>query len=116
MRRVDQPPVNPALRDLERRDFWPGFVATLIGVVLVFCGGRHLTDVDTVEGGNAWETQLVRAFAFGGLQFADQLKPPPPPRDDDPEAMERWLRENRSAEALTWRVRVDTAARTPCPT
>jgi hypothetical protein len=116
MRRVAQPPVVASQRDLERHDFWPGFVATLIGVVLVFCGGRHLTDVDTVQGGNAWETQLVKAFAFGGLQFADRLAPAPPPRGDDPEAMERWARENRDTEAPTWRVRVDTAAKTPCPT
>ena len=116
MRRVDQPPVDSSLRDLERHDFWPGFVAALAGVVLVFCGGRHLTDVDTVEGGNAWETQLVKAFAFGGLQFADQLAPPPPPQGGDPEALERWARQNRGSEAPKWRVRVDTAARTPCPT
>jgi hypothetical protein len=116
MPRVAQPSLNPALRDRERHDFWPGFVAALIGLVLAFCGARHLTNVDTVDGGNAWETQLIRAFAFGGLQFADQLAPPPPPRGDDPEALERWTRQNRRAEAPTWKVRVDTAARTPCPT
>ena len=116
MRRVPQPPVDASLRELERHSFWPGFVVVVVGVVLVFCGGRNLTGVETVQGGNAWETQLVRAFAFGGLQFADQLMPPSPPPEDNPEAMERWLRENRSGEAPTWRVRVDTEARTPCPT
>ena len=116
MQRVPQPPVNPALRDAERHDFWPGFVAVLIGVVLTFCGARHLTNIDTVDGGNAWETQLIMAFAFDGLQYADRIAPPPPPRGDDPEALERWARQNRSAEAPTWKVRVDTAARTPCPT
>jgi hypothetical protein len=116
MKRFAQPPVNPAARDLEHHDFWPGFVAALIGLILAFCGARHLTNVDTVDGGNAWETQLVRAFAFGGLQYADQLSPPPPPRGDDPEALERWARQNRDAEPPTWKVRVDTAAKTPCPT
>ena len=73
MRRVPQPPVNPALREVERHDFWPGFVAVLFGVILVFCGARHLTNIDTADGGNAWETQLIMAFAFDGLQYADRL-------------------------------------------
>ena len=116
MQRVPHPPVNPALRDSERHDFWPGFVASLIGLILVFCGARHLTGVDTKDGGSAWETQLVKAFAFGGLQFADRMAPPPPPSGDDPEALERWARQNRSPETPPWKVRVDTSARTPCPT
>ena len=116
MRRVPQPPLNPALRDLERHDFWPGFVAALFGIILTFCGARHLTNVDTVDGGTAWETQLVKAFSFDGLQYPDQVAAPPPPRGDDPEALERWARQNRDAKAPTWKVRVDTAAKTPCPT
>ena len=44
----------------------------MIGVILTFCGARHLTNVDTVDGGNAWETQLIKAFAFDGLQYAGQ--------------------------------------------
>ena len=116
MRRIPQPPVNPAARDAEHHDFWPGFVAVLIGAVLVFCGARRATSIDTVDGGSASEPQLMMAFAFDGLQYADRLAPPPPPRGDDPEALERWARESRKSEALTWKVRVDTAARTPCPT
>ena len=95
MERIPQPPVNPALRDVERHDFWPGFIAALIGIILTFCGVRHLTAVDTVDGGNAWETQLIKAFAFDGSQYADKMAPPPPPRGDDPEALERWARQNR---------------------
>jgi len=116
MQRVPQPPVNPALRDLERHDFWPGFIAALIGIILTFCGARHLTNVDTADGGNAWETQLVKAFTFDGLQYADKMSPPPPPKGDDPEAFKRWVEKSRNAEAPTWKVRVDTAAKTPCPT
>ena len=116
MQRVPQPPVNPALRDLEGHDFWPGFVIALIGIILAFCGARHLTDVDTVNGGNASETQLIKAFSFDGLQYADKMAPPPPPRGDDPEALERWARQNREAVAPTWKIRVDTTAKTPCPT
>ena len=116
MPRVAQPPVNPALRDTERHDFWGGFVAVLIGIILVFCGARHLTAIDTVDGGNASEAQLVKAFTFDGLQYADKMAPPPPPKGDDPEALARWARQSREAAAPTWKVRVDTAAATPCPT
>jgi hypothetical protein len=116
MRRVPQPPLNPASRDAEQHDFWPGLVVVLIGAVLAFCGARRMTNIDTVDGGSASEPQLMMAFAFDGLQYADRLAPPPPPKGDDPEALERWARENRKAEAPNWKVRVDTAARTPCPT
>jgi hypothetical protein len=116
MQRVPQPPVNPALRDSEHHDFWLGFVVALIGIILALCGTRHLTNVDTVDGANAWETQLMKAFSFDGLQYADKIAPPPPPRGDDSDALERWARETREAKAPTWKVRVDTAAKTPCPT
>jgi len=116
MRRVPQPPVNPAARDPERHDFWPGFIAALIGIILTFCGARHVTGVDTVDGGTASELQLVKAFSFDGLQYPDQIAPPPPPRGNDPEALERWARQTHNTEAPTWKVRVDTAAKTPCPT
>ena len=36
MKRIPQPPVDPALRDLEHHDFWPGFIVVLAGVVLAF--------------------------------------------------------------------------------
>ena len=116
MRRVPQPPVGPASRSLERHEFWPGFIVVLIGGILTFCGARHLTGVDTVDGGNAGETQLIMAFAFDGLQYADRMPPTPPPKGDDPKALERWARETRNAPPPTWKVRVDTSARTPCPT
>ena len=80
MNRVPQPPVNRALRALERHDFWPGFVVALAGLVVAFCGARHLTNVETVDGNSAWEVQLVKAFSSGGLQYPDQVAPPPPPK------------------------------------
>ena len=119
-KRVPQPPVNPALRDREHHDFWPGFITALIGVVLLFAGARHLTGVDTVEGGTAWETQLMRAFSSGGLQYADRMPPPAPPKLDDPaasaEALDRWARENADAAPPSWRIRVDIGAKQACPT
>ncbi len=118
--RVPQPPVNPALRDREHHDFWPGFITALIGVVLLFAGARHLTGVDTVEGSTAWETQLMKAFSTGGLQYADRMPPPAPPRLDDPdasaEALDRWARENAAAVPPSWKIRVDIGAKQACPT
>jgi hypothetical protein len=117
--RIPQPPVNPALRDVEHHDFWPGFIVALIGVVLTFGGARHLTNVDTVEGSTAWEVQLITAFSSGGLQYPSQLPLSPPPRLDDPAlaaaALDRWARD-QARTAPTWKVRVDTGAKAPCPT
>jgi hypothetical protein len=119
-KRVPQPPLNPAARDAERHDFWPGFIVCCIGGILAFAGLKHLTGIETVEGGAAREIQLVKAFASGGLQFPKHVPPPPPPRMDDPgaaaQALDRWARENSAAKRPSWKVRVDTGAKTPCPT
>jgi len=121
-RRVPQPTVVPGLRDPERHSFWPGFVGVLIGLVFLLAGARHLTGVETTDGDNAWETQLMKAFANGGLRYPgdEPPPPPPPPRFDDPaanaEALDRWARQNAQAEAPKWKVRVDIGANTPCPT
>ncbi len=119
-KRVPQPPVNRELRPLERHGFWPGFVAIAAGALVTFCGARHLTSLETVAGGTAWEVQLIKAFATGGLQYASQLAPPPPPKlDDSPtsaEALERWARQQANTPPPVWKVRVDAGAKTPCPT
>jgi len=122
MRRVPQPPINPAARPLETREFWPGFIAAVIGLVLAYSGARHFTKIETVDGGTASEIELVRAYAFGGLQFGSKVAPPPPPRPipDNPaataEAMYRWEQQRAEFKPPTWKVRVDTAAAAPCPT
>ena len=67
MKRVPQPPVNPALRDVERHNFWPGSVAVAVGVVLAVWGVRHLTGLGTASGNTATEIQLVKAFSSSGL-------------------------------------------------
>jgi hypothetical protein len=108
------------LRDTELHDFWPGLIAAVVGVVLIFCGARHLTDVDTAGGDTAWETQLIQAFSSGGVQYADQLRAPPPPMLDDSAAaaaaLDRWAKLQANASPPTWKVRIDTGAKTPCPT
>ena len=118
--RVPQPPVNPALRSPERHDFWLAFIVLLMGGILVICGARQATDIPTVDGGTASELQLVKAFSSGGLQYPSQVESLPPPPLDDPhatgEALERWARQQASASPPTWKVRIDTAAATPCPT
>lgn len=122
MRRIPQPPVTAALRDEERHDFWPGFIAALIGVILLFCGARHLTRVETVDGDTAHEFQLVRAFSSGGLQYPSEKAAPQPPKPVgdpvlDAEALDRWANSQHAApEKPSWKVRVDTGAKTPCPT
>jgi hypothetical protein len=119
-KRVPQPPVNSARRDLERHEFWPGFIAALIGIVLLFCGARHLTGVDTVAGSTASEAQLMKAFSAGGLQYADLMPPPAPPKLADPaaaaEALDRWARQTANPAPPSWKVRVDTSAKQACPT
>jgi hypothetical protein len=121
VRRIPQPPVDPARRDREAHDFWPGFILTLIGALVVLGGARHLTTLNTVEGNSARETELIKAFASGGLQFAAQLPPPAPPKPTgdpaaDAAALARWDQQQAHATPPSWKVRVNTAAKTPCPT
>jgi len=120
MQRVPQPPVNPALRALERHDFWPGIVVVLAGLVVAFYGARHLTGVDTVDENIATEIQLVKAFSSGGLQFPDQVAPKPPPNLDDMTdpgaALDRWAKQQANVQPPAWKIRVDLGAKTPCPT
>lgn len=113
---VPQPAINRASRPVERHGFWTGLAIALALALLALCGARHLTAIETVEGGNAWETQLVKAFTASGLQFPEQVAPPPPPKGGDPIALERWAKQNAQSSPPTWKVRVDTAASAPCPT
>jgi len=119
-KRVPQPPVNPALRGQERHDFWPGFAVVLAGAVMAFCGARHLTNVETVDGNTAWEIQLTKAFSCGGLQYPDQVAPAPPPKLDglaNPgEALDRWAKQQAHPQLPAWKIRVDAGAKSPCPT
>ncbi len=121
LKRVPQPPVNPALRKPERHEFWPAFIAVVIAGVIILFGARHMTAVETVDGSTAWETQLVKACATGGFQYPSQVAPPPPPpKPDDPAAaaaaLELWERQSVAAANPKWKVRIDTASKAACPT
>lgn len=116
LRRVPQPPLNPALRDPERRSFWPGLLVAVLGLGLTVTGARHVTSIGTVGGGLATEMELLKAYSASGLQFADHQPPPQPPENADPEAFARWAKQNLQAPAPTWTVRVDTTAKAACPT
>ena len=119
-RRVPQPHVDRLKRPAEHHDFWPGFVVTVIGVFALVGGLRRVTGIETVAGGGAWETQLVKAFSTGGLQY-QHPKPPMGPTDaTDPSvtaaALKQWEQAAAGGPAARRQVRVNTSAATPCPT
>jgi len=120
MNRILQPPVNPAQRDLERHDFWPGFVVAVAGLSLLFCGVRHLTGVDTTDGNMASETQLAKAFSASGVQYASEQAAPPPPNlegvANPAEALDRWAKNQANVQPPAWKIRVDLGAKAACPT
>ena len=121
LKRFSQPPVNPALRDTEIHGFWLGCAVAVAALLLILYGALHLTRIQTVDGDRAWETQLVRAFSSGGVQYPQKETAPPPPRLDDPAAMvdalNRWASHQDShPPAPTWKVRIDAKAKAACPT
>ena len=118
MIRVPQPPVNAALRDAERHDFWPAFVVLLIGGGLLVGGARHVTELETTDGGTATEVQLIKAFSRGGLEQVEGVAAVDPATFDDPAAaaaaLERMIEEE--ARAPRFKFLVNTGAVDPCPT
>jgi hypothetical protein len=117
--RIEQPPIQPALRAREHHDFWPGFVVALVGVLLLLAGARHLTGVETTDGDTAWETQLIKAFSSGGLSYTDPSARPPPRMPEDLPGMvlpPAPPDEPPLATGSRWKVRVNLGASSPCPT
>jgi hypothetical protein len=117
-KRVPQPPLNPLLRNPELHDFWPAAVVAAIALILLFSGARHLTSVETQDGGSARESQLVKAFARGGLQFQNASLALDPATYADPAAAAAAM-DNAARVAnlpLRARYRVNTGAVDPCPT
>lgn len=95
-------------------------VAAVGGLIILFCGARHLTGVETMEGDTAWETQLVKAFSSGGVRYASEQAPLPPPdfnaSANPAEALDRRAKQQADVQPPTWKIRVDARAVTPCPT
>jgi hypothetical protein len=117
-RRIAQPSIQIARRDPERHDFWLPFAVVLIAVSLLFVGSRHMTGLETEIGDAATETQLIKAFAKGGLERITPVTLLDPVLFEDPAALattlERMAREPAGAHRS--RYRVNTGAADPCPT
>ena len=116
MTRIPQPPLNPLARPAEDHDFWPGFIFAIIALLVLFCGARHITGIDTVEGNSAWEWQLVKAFSSGGLEYVVPSDAPLPPESTDPAAAAREQERRERAATTPSKYRVNTGAQNPCPT
>jgi hypothetical protein len=116
MKRVAQPPINPATRSAEAHDFWPGFIFTIIALLILYCGVRHITAVETVDGNNAFEWQLVKSFSSGGLEYVVPSDAPQRADPNDPAAAAREQERRERASAAHPKYRVNTGASTPCPT
>jgi hypothetical protein len=117
-KRVPQPPVNPLLRNTERHDFWPAAIITAVALALLVVGISRSTNVETVDGGSATESQLVKAFARGGLQFLAASAPIDPAAFADPDAAAAAMDQAARVTDLPLRnrYRVNTDAADPCPT
>ncbi len=115
---IAQPPVNARLRATEDRNFWTGLVLVIAALILLLVGARHLTRINTIEGDNAWEAQLVKSFTCGGLQAKAAVAVPDLAAYEDPAAraaaLEQMARERASAFPISYRI--DTGAADPCPT
>jgi hypothetical protein len=116
--RVPQPPVNPLVRNTEQHDFWPGAVVAAIALIILFCGAHRVTSMDTLDGESARESQLVKAFARGGLQFQEASAKLDPVAFADPAAAAAAMdKASRIADLpLRERYKVNTGAVDPCPT
>jgi hypothetical protein len=116
--RVPQPPVVPQLRDPEHHAFGPGFAVALVALALLVIGALNLTGVQTQDDESARETQLVKAFARGGLQFQEaRVRFDPATLADPGRAAAAMDQAARIADLpLRDRYRVNTTAAHPCPT
>jgi len=110
MKRIPQPTID--LRCARWNAMISGRVAAaLAGVIVTFCGARHLTSVDTVDGSTAGNS-VGQGFSSGGLQYASQLAPPAPPKLEDPARKPRRSTagpNNRQCDASGVEIRVMSA-------
>lgn len=116
--RVPQPPVVPQTRDPEQHAFWPGLLGVLVASLLLLIGSLDLTAVPTEDDGSARETQLVKAFARGGLRFQEaRVRLDPATLAEPGRAAAAMDQAARIADLpLRERYRVNLSAADPCPT
>ena len=116
--RVPQPPIVAQRRDPEHHAFWPGFTVALLALVLLLVGARHLTGVPTEADEAVRETQLIKAFARGGLLFQEaRVRLDPATLEDPGRAAAAMDQAARIADRpLRDRYRVNPGAAHPCPT
>ena len=120
MQRVPQPDIDPSARDRERRSSWPGLVLGVVGLLTGLFGLGRVTDVETVGGGLAIESEINMAFAHGGVRV---VTPKPGPAMSPETGLPPWTgplglaggpgmgeREGKL------KLRVDAGATSPCPT
>jgi len=117
-RRVAQPPIDLEHRNSERHRFGPGFAVLLVALALVLYGSVRATGLPTQEDDPARETQLIKAFARGGLEFRTaHVRLDPASLADPTRAAAALDRAARVADLpLRERYRVNTSAVDPCPT
>ncbi len=115
-RHVAQPPIDPASRDPEQHEFWPGFVFAVLGLLLAACGVTHLTAINTQAGDSGSELQLIKAFSSGGLEYVQPAPPRAAPDDPAAAAAELDRYEAQQAAHPARKLRINTGASTPCPT
>jgi hypothetical protein len=119
-KRMPQPLIDPSRRDLEAHGFVAGSCIAALGLLLTIIGASHLTSAQTTEGGRARETDLVKAFAYGGITYIEPEAPPPPVPTGDPAvdaaALDRWERQLDQVVSGARKLRVDTGAKAACPT
>ena len=116
MPKIPQPPIQPFNRDREVHSWYAGMILGVLGLLLAGYGFLRATDVETVQGGLARETEVNMALAHGGVKDADKAPPPLPPE------MQNWTDPNQPPPPpppiLTGisRLRIDLSAKAACPT
>jgi hypothetical protein len=120
MRRVPQPPMDKNARSTERRTAWPGLAIAVAGVLAGLAGFGRLTEVETVEGERAFESEIHLAFAHGGVEVAQPEMPSIPsgvgiPPWENPGFLPPPL-PSPSQGPAEGPIRINLNATDPCPT
>ncbi len=118
MSRVPQPAIDPAARDPEIRASWPGLVLSVVGLLTGLFGLGRVTNVETVGGGLAVESEVNMAFAHGGVVVVSPKPAPSPPAATGlpPWTAPQGLAGGTGTSDGKVKLQVDAGAKDPCPT